>query len=67
LRRNATQRLIAEGGRRWIRDRRAGRPGVWTARAMQGPIRPQPLSLCQLSTSIYPPRSHGGPTGNILR
>jgi len=49
-------------GRRWIRDRRAA-ARLWTARAMQGPTRPQPLSLSQPSTSIYPLTSCSGPAG----
>ena len=59
--------LIAE--RRQAMDTRPSRsrPGLWTARAMQGPTRPQPLSLSQPSTSIDPLTSCSGPAGNILR
>ena len=66
LRRSTAHRLIAEttgDGYETVRSR----PGLWTTRAMRGPTRPQPLSLCQPSTSIYPPTSYSGPAGNILR
>jgi len=42
-------------------------PGLWTARAMQGPTRPQPLFLYQSSILIHQPMSYGRPPGNILR
>jgi len=42
-------------------------PGLWTARAMQGPTRPQPLFLYQSSILIHQPMSYGHPPGNILR
>jgi hypothetical protein len=41
--------------------------GLWTARAIQGPTRPQPLFLYQSSTLIHQPMSSGHPPGNILR
>ena len=59
--------LIAE--RRQAMDTRPSRsrPGLWTARAMQGPTRPQPLFLFQLSMLILQPTGYRGPLGNILR
>jgi hypothetical protein len=41
--------------------------GLWTARATEGPSRPQPLSLFQPSKLIYQPTSYRRPPGNILR
>jgi hypothetical protein len=42
-------------------------PGLWTARAMQGPTRPQPLFLYKSSTLIHQPMSSSHPPGNIFR
>ena len=65
----ASRPQAARSLRRQAMDTRPSRsrPGLWTARAMRGPTRPQPLPLCQPSTSIDPPTSYGGPAGNILR
>src|SRR5215217_8144604 len=51
------------------RDTRTSRsrPGLWTARAMEGPIRPQPLSLFQASMLIHQRTPYCHPLGNILR
>jgi hypothetical protein len=61
LRKTGAQRLIAQT----VVDghENAGRlPGLWTARAMHGPTRPQPLSSC-----LNPPLPYTRPHGNILK
>ncbi len=54
LRKSAAQRLIAET----LADEHESerdRSGLWTARALEGPIRPQPLFPFQPSMQIQPP------------
>jgi hypothetical protein len=66
LRKSAAHRLIAAATAEG-HENGGQSPGLWTARAMQGPTRPQPLSLFQPSTLIHQPTSYSDPPGNILR
>jgi hypothetical protein len=65
LRKTAAQRLIAETTAEGCET--IARPGLWTARALEGPTRPQPLFLFQPSMLITQQTSYGHPLGNILR
>jgi len=66
LRKTAVRRLTAETAAEGC-ETIAQPPGLWTARAMEGPTRPQPLSLFSPQGLITQQTSYGRPLGNILR